>query len=40
MNTRVCAICGKVKKVAEFGNGITCPKTTCLKCKLSDEGSR
>lgn len=33
MRVRTCAICGEVKTIAEFGNGITCPKTTCLSCK-------
>jgi hypothetical protein len=33
MKTRRCAVCGKVKNVSEFGNGIRIPKTTCLVCK-------
>jgi hypothetical protein len=33
MTTRVCAVCGKVKSICKFGNGITVPKTTCLACK-------
>ena len=34
MTTRVCAVCGKTKSVSKFGNGITVPKTTCLRCKV------
>lgn len=33
MITRVCAVCGKERSIREFGDGITVPKTTCLKCK-------
>jgi DNA-directed RNA polymerase subunit RPC12/RpoP len=30
---RRCAICGRVAAANKFGDGITCPKTTCLNCK-------
>lgn len=33
MSTRRCAVCGKIDKASKFGNGIRCPKTTCLNCK-------
>lgn len=29
---RTCAVCGKVAAYNKFGDGITCPKTTCLVC--------
>ena len=33
MRQRHCAVCGKSKELKKFGDGITCPKTTCLDCK-------
>lgn len=33
MKTCQCAVCGEVKTMDRFGNGVTCPKTTCLACK-------
>lgn len=30
---RQCAVCGKVAAANKFGDGVTCPKTTCLNCK-------
>lgn len=33
MKTRRCAVCGTVRPVVDFGDGVTCPKTTCLNCK-------
>jgi len=32
MNTRTCDVCGEIKPINQFGNGITIPKTTCLEC--------
>lgn len=32
-NVRRCARCGRVMTANKFGDGVTCPKTTCLKCK-------
>ena len=32
-NVRRCARCGRVMAANKFGDGVTCPKTTCLKCK-------
>ena len=29
---RRCAVCGIVKSKDEFGDGVDCPKTTCLTC--------
>ena len=29
---RQCAVCGINKNKNEFGDGIICPKTTCLAC--------
>ena len=29
---RRCAVCGIVKSKDEFGDGVDCPKTTCLAC--------
>lgn len=34
MKTRRCAVCGDAKNNNLFGDGITCPRTTCLSCKL------
>jgi len=36
--TRRCAVCNDVKNWTLFGDGITCPKTTCLACKLKGVG--
>jgi DNA-directed RNA polymerase subunit RPC12/RpoP len=33
MKSRKCAVCGKRASINNFGDGITCPKTTCLECK-------
>lgn len=33
METRMCGVCCKVTTIDKFGNGIHCPKTTCLTCK-------
>ena len=33
MRKRKCVVCGKDKPITEFGDGIYCPKTTCLDCK-------
>jgi hypothetical protein len=33
MNVRRCAVCGVIATCNKFGDGITCPKTTCLNCK-------
>jgi hypothetical protein len=30
---RRCAVCGVIAAANKFGDGITCPKTTCLNCK-------
>lgn len=41
MRTRQCAVCGKVLPENYFGDGIKCPKTTCLKCyKIAREEAR
>ena len=33
MSSKVrCAVCGQVKSKAMFGDGVKCPKTTCLEC--------
>ena len=31
-DTRICAICGQVKPIGDFGDGLKIPKTTCLEC--------
>jgi hypothetical protein len=38
VKVRRCAVCGKIAAANKFGDGITCPKTTCLNCKAKGLG--
>ena len=31
-DTRTCVVCGEVKPIRDFGDGLQVPKTTCLEC--------
>lgn len=33
MKKRKCVVCGRTAPTEEFGDGIRCPKTTCLICQ-------
>jgi len=34
-NLTRCAVCCKLGTPSEFGDGVKCPKTTCLECYLA-----